>query len=115
MATNNVSTIVELNVGGVFYSTSVATLTSEPGSKLALMFDLSELQNNEESTLLKDSKVCHNHQRRKYGRCSPNSLRPISYFGSIWELYVLDLKSKVFCRKENQLHFPMDKELTVPK
>jgi len=56
MATNNVSTIVELNVGGVFYSTSVATLTSEPGSKLALMFDLSELQNNEESTLLKDSK-----------------------------------------------------------
>ena len=59
MATNNVSTIVELNVGGVFYSTSVATLTSEPGSKLALMFDLSELQNNEESTLLKDSKVCH--------------------------------------------------------
>ena len=59
MAANNVSTIVELNVGGVFYSTSVATLTSEPGSKLALMFDLSELTNNEESTLLKDSKVCH--------------------------------------------------------
>jgi hypothetical protein len=56
MATTNVSTIVELNVGGVFYSTSVATLTSEPGSKLELMFDLSELQNNEESTLLKDSK-----------------------------------------------------------
>jgi len=56
MAANNVSTIVELNVGGVFYSTSVATLTSEPGSKLALMFDLSELKNNEESTLLKDSK-----------------------------------------------------------
>ena len=22
------------------------------------------------------------HRRRKYGRCSPNSLRPISYFGS---------------------------------
>ena len=59
MAANNVSTIVELNVGGVFYSTSVATLTSEPGSKLALMFDLSELKKNEESTLLKDSKVCH--------------------------------------------------------
>jgi len=56
MAANNVSTIVELNVGGVFYSTSVATLTSEPGSKLALMFDLSELKNNEESTLLKDTK-----------------------------------------------------------
>jgi len=56
MAANNVSTIVELNVGGVFYSTSVATLTSEPGSKLALMFDLLELKNDEESTLLKDSK-----------------------------------------------------------
>ena len=55
------------------------------------------------------------HRRQKYGRCSPNSLRPISYFWSIWELYVLDLKSKVFCRKENQLHFPMDKGLTVPK
>ena len=55
------------------------------------------------------------HRRRKYGRCSPNSLRPISYFVSIWELYVFDLKTKVFCRKENQLHFPMDKGLTVPK
>ena len=40
------------------------------------------------------------HRRRKCERCSPNSLRPISYFGSIWELYVLDLKTKVFCRKE---------------
>ena len=48
------------------------------------------------------------HERRKYERCSPNSLRPISYFGSIWELHVLDLKTKVFCRKENQLHFPTD-------
>ena len=55
------------------------------------------------------------HRRRKYERCSPNSVRPISYFGSIWELYVLDLKTKVFCRKEDQLHFPMDKGLTVPK
>ena len=54
-----------------------------------------------------------NHQRRKYGPCSPDSFRPISYFGSIWELYVLDLKTKVFCRKEDQL--PMDKGLTVPK
>ena len=27
---------------------------------------------------------------------SPNSLRPISYLGVIWELYVLDLKTKVF-------------------
>ena len=25
------------------------------------------------------------HRRRKYGRCSQNSLRAISYFGSIWE------------------------------
>ena len=41
--------------------------------------------------------------------------KPISYFWSIWELYVLDQKTKVFCKKENQLHFPMDKGLTVPK
>ena len=33
----------------------------------------------------------------------------------IWELYVLDLKTKVFCRKENQLHFSIDKGLTEPK
>ena len=39
------------------------------------------------------------HGRRKYERCSPNSLRPKSYFGSIWELHVLDLKTKVFCWK----------------
>ena len=32
-------------------------------------------------------------------------------FGS----YVLDLKTKAFCRKKNQLHFPMDKGLKVPK
>ena len=50
-----------------------------------------------------------------YVSSSPNSLRPISYFVSIWELYVLDLKTKVFCRKQNQLHFPMNKGLTVPK
>ena len=55
------------------------------------------------------------HQKRKCERCSPNSLWPISYFGRIWELYVLDIKTKVFCRKENQLLFPMDKGLTVPK
>ena len=42
-----------------------------------------------------------NHQRRKCERCS---LRTISYFGSIWELYDLDLKTKGFCGKENQLH-----------
>ena len=51
------------------------------------------------------------HRRWKCERCSPNSLRPISYFGSIWDLYVLDL----VCSKENQLHFPMKKGLTVPK
>ena len=33
------------------------------------------------------------------------------HFGSI----CLDLKTKLFWRKKNQLHFPMDKELTVPK
>ena len=55
------------------------------------------------------------HRRRKYGGSSPNSLRPISYFGSIWELYVLDPKTNVFCRKKIQLHFPMNKGLTVPK
>ena len=55
------------------------------------------------------------HQRRKYGGSSPNSLRPISYFGSIWELYVLDPKTNIFCRKKIQLHFPMNKGLTVPK
>jgi hypothetical protein len=27
----------------------------------------------------------------------------------IWELYVLDLKTKVFCRKKIQIHFPIDK------
>ena len=36
------------------------------------------------------------HRRRKYEGFTPNSLRPISYFGSIWELYVLDQKTKVF-------------------
>ena len=55
------------------------------------------------------------HRRRKYGSSSPNSLRPISYFGSIWELYVLDLKTNIFCRKTIQLHVPMNKGLTVPK
>jgi hypothetical protein len=45
----------------------------------------------------------------------PNSLRPISYLGFIWDLYVLGLKTKVFCRKNNQIYFPMDKGLTVPK
>ena len=42
--------IVELNVGGVFYSTSRGTLTCVSGSKLARMFA-------DEDTVLKDSKV----------------------------------------------------------
>ena len=52
---------------------------------------------------------------QKYGGFSPNSLRPISYFGSIWELHVLDLKTNLSCIKKIQLHFPMNKGLTVPK
>ena len=36
-----------------------------------------------------------------------------------WEylgvIYVLDLKTNIFCRKKIQLHFPMNKGLTVPK
>ena len=36
-------------------------------------------------------------------------------FWSIWELYVLGPKTNVFCRKKIQLHFPMNKGLTVPK
>ena len=32
-------------------------------------------------------------------RLSPNSLRPISYFGSIWELYVINVKTKVYVGK----------------
>ena len=55
------------------------------------------------------------HQRQKYGGSSPNSLQPISYFGSIWELYVVDLKTNIFYRKKIQLHFPMNKGLTVPR
>ena len=30
-------------------------------------------------------------------------------------MYVLDPKTNVFCRKKIQLHFPMNKGLTVPK
>lgn len=43
------SQLVELNVGGVFYSTSLSTLTSESGSKLDQMF-------NNQDSILKDSK-----------------------------------------------------------
>lgn len=44
--------LIELNVGGVFYSTSLSTLTSDSGSKLAQMF-----ANYPEDSVLKDSKV----------------------------------------------------------
>ena len=46
------------------------------------------------------------HRRRKCGCCSPDSLRPTSYFGSIWELYVLDVKTKVFVGKRASYIFP---------
>ena len=76
--------------------------------------DLKVAKSNSEGIFLFPSHL-QNHQRRKYGGSSPNSLRPISYFGSIWELYVLDPKTKIFCRKKIQLHFSMNKGLTVPK
>ena len=41
----------------------------------------------------------------------PNSSRPLSFFG------YLDVRSENqgFCKKNNQISFPMGKELTVPK
>ena len=44
--------LIELNVGGVHYSTSLNTLTSESGSKLAQMFEKYPAD-----SVLKDSKV----------------------------------------------------------
>ena len=41
---------------------------------------------------------------------SPNCLRPISYIGSIWELYVLHLKTKVFCGKRTSHIFPWKRD-----
>ena len=38
-------------------------------------------------------------RRQKYEGSFPNYLRPISYLRVICELYVLDLKIKVFCKK----------------
>lgn len=49
----NYPQIVELNVGGVFYSTSLATLTSDPNSRLARIF----APDANEETVLRDSKV----------------------------------------------------------
>ena len=51
--------------------------------------------------------IIFGHRRRKCGRCPPNSLRPIFYFGSIWELYVLDLiQPKFFVGKRTSYIFP---------
>ena len=36
------------------------------------------------------------HRRQKCEHSSSNPIRPVSYVGSIWELYVLDLKTKFF-------------------
>ena len=55
------------------------------------------------------------HRRRTGEGYFANSLWPMSYLGVIWELYVLDLKTKVFCRKNNQILKTMDKGLTVPR
>ena len=53
------------------------------------------------------------HRRRTCDGNLPNSLRPISYLGIIWDLYVLGLKFKVFCKNNNQVLKIMDKGLTV--
>ena len=45
--------IVELNVGGVFYSTSLVTLTSEPTSRLAKIFS----PDAKTDSVLRDTKV----------------------------------------------------------
>lgn len=41
--------VIELNVGGVFYTTSLQTLTSSPASKLGQMFGCSQVGSNETS------------------------------------------------------------------
>ena len=32
-----------------------------------------------------------------------------------WDICVLGLKTKMFYKKNKQIHFPMDKRLTIPK
>lgn len=44
--------VIELNVGGVYYTTTRTTLTSDKNSRLADLFD----ENNQSSTLLTDAK-----------------------------------------------------------
>ena len=55
------------------------------------------------------------HQRRTCEGYFQNSSKPISYLGDIWELYVLGLKTKVFCENNNKILKAMDKGLTEPK
>ena len=43
------SIVIELNVGGVFYTTSLRTLCTDPKSKLCKMFD--QLRNGETSSM----------------------------------------------------------------
>jgi len=48
--------IIELNVGGVYYSTSLSTLIGDPKSKLSQLF-ATPIPEGSELSLLKDSKV----------------------------------------------------------
>ena len=50
------------------------------------------------------------HQRRKCEGSSSNSLRPLSYFGSIWELYILDLNTNFFEGKITNYTFPWTRD-----
>ena len=52
----------------------------------------------------------YNHWRQKCEGSSPNSLWPISYFGSIWELHFLDLKTKVFVGIRTSYIFPWTRD-----
>ena len=44
------------------------------------------------------------HRRQKYGGSSPNSLRPISYFGSIWKPTFLQEKDQAKLSHEQGTH-----------
>lgn len=50
--TNDIDEIIEMNVGGVHYSTTKRTLTSDKNSRLAELFD----KDNQSSSLMKDAK-----------------------------------------------------------
>ena len=52
-----------------------------------------------------------NHWRQTCDGYFPNSLRPISYLGYIWDIYVLGLKTKVFfVGKTTKSIFPWTRE-----